>query len=497
MKAGVIILLICPLIHFECKNEDINKGDDSTSYKIENISLPDGLVGETGAIEFLPDGRLVACFLRGEVMIYDPKKSNWNLFASGLHEPLGLLIVNEHEMLIMQRPELTRLIDTDHDGKADVFETVTDEFGMTGNYHEWNYGPVKDKKGNLYIGLNTASEYGIIQKEIRGRLDTTLIPAKPLQKFSAVPYRGWIMKLSTDGKLQPFASGLRSPNGLVVDDQDRLFVTDNQGDWVGTSVLYHIEENKFYGHPASLLWQKDWNKGDPSKMPLNELNSMRTKGAVLFPHGIMAASPSQPVIDYSTGKFGPFANQFFIGEMNQERIIRVMLEKIDGQWQGACIPFIDQHGIRKGTNRLAFAPDGSLWLGHAQHGFIGDLGIQKISYTGKVPMDIQNIHLVKDGFELNFTLPVHDSIALDSSKIHVRHYYYEYHLKYGSDQYDVQSVELHSLKLSDDRKKLRISISEIRQGYIYEITLSDIQSVTGVNLENKLICYTVNKIISK
>ncbi|MGB2735919.1 MAG: hypothetical protein WBC35_18710, partial [Saprospiraceae bacterium] len=170
-----------------CKS-DIKTTVPEAAYIVEDIRLPEGLTGETGAIEFLPDGRLVACFLRGEVMIYDPIKKSWKLFASGLHEPLGLLIVSDHEMLVMQRPELTRLVDTDRDGAADLFETVTDQFGMTGNYHEWNYGPVKDKASNLYIGLNTASEYGKIQEEVRGTLDTTLVPGRPLQKFSAVPY---------------------------------------------------------------------------------------------------------------------------------------------------------------------------------------------------------------------------------------------------------------------------------------------------------------------
>lgn len=476
-----------------CKREPKNPSTDR-SYIVENIELPNGLVGETGAIEFLPDGRLVACFLRGEVMIYDPGTKQWKVFASGLHEPLGLLLINDKEMLVMQRPELTRIKDTDGDGQADWFETVTDEFGMTGNYHEWNYGPVKDQQGNLYIGLNTASEYGKVMPEVRGKLDTTLVPGKPLQKFAAVPYRGWIMQITPDGKIHPFASGLRSPNGLVIDDFNRLFVNDNQGDWVGTSVMYRVEQGHFYGHPASLLWTAGWNQGDPSKLPIPELEAMRTKGCVLYPHGIIAASPSQPVIDRSGGKFGPFEGQFFVGEMNQERIIRVMLEEIGGQLQGACLPFLDNQGLHKGNNRLAFAPDGSLWVGQAQHGFVGDLGIQRIRFTGKPPMDIYKMHLAKDGFELVFTQPVNDSLARDTSRYHFRHYYYDYHLKYGSDQYDVQSVPVDQIEISPDRKVVHLKLPLIKAGYIYELTLSGLLSDRGTPVENKLICYTVNKL---
>ena len=55
--------------------------DKSESYRIETIPMPDGLTSETGAVEFLPDGRLVACFTRGEVMTYEPSTKKWKLCA--------------------------------------------------------------------------------------------------------------------------------------------------------------------------------------------------------------------------------------------------------------------------------------------------------------------------------------------------------------------------------------------------------------------------------
>lgn len=491
MRLVVSFMLTGWMFLLGCQSDRPNSAIE-TSYLVEDIPLPAGLTGETGALGFFPDGRLVACFLRGEVMIYDPEDKNWEVFASGLHEPLGLMVISEKELLVMQRPELTRLVDTDQDGKADFFETVTDDFGMTGNYHEWNYGPARDREGNLYIGLNTASEYGVIMDEVRGRLDTTLVPGQPMQKYAAVPYRGWILKVTPEGVVEPFASGFRSPNGLVIDSLNRLFVTDNQGDWVGTSKLYQVEKDHFYGHPASLLWQEGWSRGDPSRLPVTLLNQMRTEACVLFPHGIMAASPTQPVVDETGGKFGPFGGQILIGEMNQERIIRVMLEEVGGQLQGACLPFLDGQGLRKGNNRLAFAPDGSLWVGQAQHGFVGDLGIQRITYTGKSPMEILQMHLLPDGFKLTFTQPVSDSLVLQPSDFHLRHYYYEYHQKYGSDQYDIQEIPVTKVEISPDRRAITLELPSIRAGYVYELTISDIWSDQRVALQNKLICYTVN-----
>ena len=470
-----------------------NKETPDVSYRVESINIPTGLNAETGALAFLPDGRLVASFLRGEVMFYDPKSKKWSLFAEGLHDPLGLLAISNSELLVMQRPELTRIKDTDGDGQADLYETVTDAFGVTGNYHEFNYGPVTDTEGNLYFALNSSSAGGGVRPEIRGRLDTSGRSAGK-EMFSVVPYRGWIMKLKTDGTLQPYAMGLRSPNGLGFDLQGNLFATDNQGDWVGTSTLYHIQQGNFYGHPASLIWKKGWDKGNPFNLPVQQLNNMKTRAAVLFPQDIIANSPTQPLCDGTEGKFGPFAGQLFVGEMNSERIVRVMLEEVGGQLQGACIPFLDGQGLRRGNNRLAFATDGSLWVGQAAHGWGGDNGVQRIVFTGKQPMDVHHMALTTNGFDLTFTQPLDSISALNPANYKVQSYFYEYHKKYGSEQMDSNPVSVTKIKRSPDHKKISFVLDKIEPGYIYQLNLGNIKAQSGDTLVNRVICYTVNKL---
>ena len=49
--------------------------------------------------------------------------------------------------------------------------------------------------------------------------------------------------------------------------------------------------------------------------------------------------------------------------MNRIRILRVLMDEVAGQTQGACLPFIDGGGLHRGMHRFAFAPDGSLWTG--------------------------------------------------------------------------------------------------------------------------------------
>lgn len=482
----------------------VGYGQINDAYKVETIQMPEGLVSETGGIAFLPDGRLVACFIRGEVMIYNPAKKEWKLFANGLQEPLGIMVVSNSEFLVMQRPELTRVKDTDADGKADLYEKVTDDFGISGNYHEFNYGPVKDKQGNLYIALNTASPGGMVRPETRGRLNPLGRDMQPglYEMYSVVPYRGWVMKLTPGGKLKPFASGMRSPNGLGFDLEGNLFVTDNQSDWVETSTLYHVKEGNFYGHPASLVWTKGWKDKNPFDMPIHELDQMRKKAAVLFPQGIMANSPSQPLCDNTDGKFGPFAGQLLVGEMNRDRIVRVMLEKVGGELQGACIPFIDGQGLRKGNNRLAFAPDGSLWVGQIAYGWGGDIGIQRIVFTGSPPVDLYSMNLTANGFDLTFTQPVKKSEALNPDHYMFRHYYYKYQRKAKdegadhSEQKDVQEVQVKNVKISTDGKRVSLTLGALKPGYVYELKMKDITNEEGVPLANKLVCYTLNKLLA-
>lgn len=474
------------------------------AYKVETIMTPDGLSAQTGGIDFLPDGRLVACFMRGEVMTYNPISQEWKLFARGLLLPLGICAVSNTEVLVMQFSELTRIKDTDGDGEADVYESAAHDFGMSGNYHEFNYGPVVDKEGNIYFALNTASSGAGIRPVVRGRFNKWGRDGIDGHKemFSVVPYRGWLMQLRLDGRLIPYASGFRSPNGLEWSPDGHLFVTDNQSDWVPTSALYDVKQNHFYGHPASLVWEKDWGNKSPFHTPLKELEKMRSLPIVQFPQGIMANSPSQPVTDITKGKFGPFAGQLLIGEMNRDRILRVMLEEVDGELQGACVPFLDGHGLTVGNNRLAFADDGSLWVGKISFGgWVGQSGIQRIVFTGEQPMEIYTMKLTHTGFELTFTEPVDSNSVSDKNNFSLRRYRYEYKKKdinEGVDianQVDIKEMTLTDLSLSTDRKRVAFSLDDLQPGFIYELKLKNIKSISGKLLENNLICYTLNRLL--
>ncbi|MCM8541064.1 MAG: PQQ-dependent sugar dehydrogenase [Lentisphaeraceae bacterium] len=471
-------------------------------FDYEQIKTPVGVDSQVGGLTVTPSGNLAVCFHRGEVMVYNLKTKVWTKFAEGLHEPLGIVALSDTEFVVMQRPELTVLKDTDGNGEADLYKTLNDDFGMTGNYHEFSFGPAMDKDGNFFVGLNVASNGASIRNEVRGEFSPIGLPREDFYKswkqykntagrmYSRVPYRGWIIKITPEGKLIPWSCGVRSPNGLGFDADGNLYVSDNQGDWLGTSKLHHVKKDRFHGHPASLVWREGWSR-DPLDVPVKELEELRTKASVLFPQGVMANSPTQPLlIDHD--KFGPYKGQMLVGDMNFKRILRFMPDKVNGEIQGAIIPFIEEGKMEIGNNRLAWGKDGSLFIGRTKLSWAGNRGILRVKKKGDA-FDVQNVKLTKKGFKFTFTEGVAEKLNKENFK--VLSYFYTYHKNYGSPQNSKEEAKLSNVKISADGKTVSFDLNTLREGFVYQFDFKDFKSKSGQELMNSTVCYTLNQTI--
>lgn len=470
-------------------------------FPITKIETPAGVDDQVGGLAFLEDGRLAVAFHRGEVFLRQADGS-WKQFAEGLHEPLGLLPDGKGALLVMQRPELTRLEDVDGDDRADRYRTVWDGFGMTGNYHEFAFGPARGPDGALYVALNLASSGDGIFREIRGawseigkanREQMTAgkgFSAKLAGRmYSRVPYRGCVMRLPDNGQgpAELFASGFRSPDGIGFDAQGRLLVNDNQGDWRGSSPLHVVTKGSFNGHPASLVWTPGWDKGDPLALPIAELEAMRTQPAGIFIHADLSNSPTQPAV--FPPAWGALAGQVVFGEMNAPRLVRFVGEDIRGTHQGAMIPFLDTKALRNGNHRLAFAPDGSLWVGKTHLSWAGNNGIVRIVPPDQLPLLIERVRLIAAGFEVRFTRPVASSNIIPS----LRRFRYKYHADYGSPKIDLDELPADGAMLSRDGLTLTIPLAEVREGFVHEIRFTGLRGADGSELLGPVAYYQVVK----
>ena len=310
----------------------------------------------------------------------------------------------------------------------------------------------------------------------------------------------WSYQISPSGEFRPWSSGLRTANGIGKSPQGELFAADNQGDWVATSMLHHLEEGDFHGHPAALRWDQNFPYSqDPKSAPIDLLEKMRKPPAVHFPHGELANSPGSPVWDTTGGKFGPFAGQMFIGDIVHPRIMRVALEKVNGQYQGACFSFYHAEGLKAGICRLAFSSAGELIIGRAGEGNWArgkpDSGLQKIAYSGTTPFEIHRIELQNDGFLFHFTQPVNQVIKLDPKNFGVQSYHYPYGPNYGYPKTDIQKIVPTRVEQSLDGSTIRVMIPNLEERKIYQFNLPELKDPDGKSLRNPVAYYTLNELL--
>ena len=374
-------------------------------YEITEITPPDDCVLEIGDLKFTDDGTLMMCTRRGEV--WSLKDGNWKRFAHGLQEPLGLIVgENTGEYYLLQRPELTKLVDKDGDGLADRYETFSKGWGFSANYHEYAMGLIRDKEGSFYFGLGLPFSHkknNKFQGQWLGTID--------------VHDRGWYIKISKDGEYSRVTAGVREPVGGAINDDGDIFITDTQGSYVATNYIIHVEEGDFLGHPDGLLWEKEkseqWNA--IAAMPDAERNAaldkIRKRPAVYIPYRQMGSSVGGLEYDRTGGKFGPYAGQLFVTDVIQPLLMRASIEKVDGVYQGAIMTFYRGGQLGGGSHKMVFDKAGDMWVGQTARGWGSGHGLKKVHFTGDVPADVKDIRIASDGFTLTFTKPLDPATA--------------------------------------------------------------------------------------
>ena len=457
-------------------------------YALETYSIPEDLKFEVSGIAPLPGGGVAVAIRKGEVWILEDLHRldgvQFRKFAAGLHEPLGLAW-HEGHLYTVQRTELTRLSDVDGDGVADDYETVAKGWGVTGNYHEYAYGPVFDHDGNAWLTLNCTIGQGT-------RPDDNL-------------WRGWSLRVAPTGRIEPVSGGFRSPSGLGVNLAGDVFATDQQGNWFPTCPLIHIRSGVFHGHVDALRSCSEpaatFQIAEPVPDGLTVVEAAKRIGpyelpAVWFPYRKMGMSSTDILCDTTKGRFGPFAGQLFVGEFTQSFVSRVFLERVGGAYQGACFRF--REGLQSAALRLGWAPGGVLLVGQSNRGWnsLGprSYGLQRIRPTGQVPFEIRTMGAAPEGFRLTFTLPLDAKTAARTDAYRISSYTYPYRAGYGGPETDRHELQVLAAILGEDGHSVEIEVSGLREGYVHELSIDGLLSHSGLALLHAEAYYTLNRI---
>jgi hypothetical protein len=482
LSFAAALALALPAAHAATKAEE-----EAAFYPITTIPVPEGIVLEAGAIQLLSDKRIAVSTRLGDIYFVSGAFSNnpadvkFTKFASGLHEVLGLTTRGDGWIYITQRGEVSRLKDTDGDDRADLFETVSDAWGINGDYHEYAFGSKFDRDGNIWVTLCLTGSF-----------------------TSENPFRGWALRITPDGKMIPSVSGLRSPGGVATNHLGDMFYTDNQGPWNGTCWLKPLKPGTFVGNPSGNNWYKlAANMGPRPKDPASNsrIATERAKmpefnpPAIGFPYNKMGQSASGIQNDGTAGKFGPFKNQLFVGDQTWSTVMRVYLEQVNGIYQGACFPF--REGFASGTLSLEMCPDGSMFVGGTDRGW-GSRGgkpfsLQRLNWNGKTPFEIHEMRVMPDGFELTFTEPVDAATAGSVDSYQYRTFTYIYQSSYGSPEVDETKPAIESATVSADRRSVRLKTG-LNIGHLHELKPVGLRSADGKPLLHPLAYYTLNEI---
>ncbi|MDB5104399.1 MAG: hypothetical protein JWP91_2088 [Fibrobacteres bacterium] len=453
------------------------------AFDIKELGLPDKY--RTMGIDFLSDGRMVLVTTGtmggGEVPNPDPNSCVFivsgatgtgtiqvSKIASDFRQPSGVNVVND-KIYVSDRDAFYSIPSNAATGDPAANRTKILAWPMGAKWHQWIFTPIFSG-GKFYAPYSGSIRVG-----------------GPSDVVASSDYSGAFLRWDPDGKnLEKWAGGLRSPNGAGMNDAGEMFVMDNQGSWLPGCTFMHIKQGRFYGHRQSPPQAPNWAEKLPYQPPAVWIP---------YPSQIAGASNSQPVYVSK----GPYAGQWFGGDANGPGLTRFALEKVNGDYQGAIFRFSNATGA-SGINRMAWGPDGALYLGSMEHfgNWPGNGLMPFYKMTPKASgsvFEMLAVHSFKDGFEIEFTEPV-SKTGLAPANFNVTQWHYTRGAAYGCCKDAVENRTVSGVQVSDDGKRVFLQISGLKaMEYVVDIKLTGVKPAAGTNaLWDNETWYTLNAI---
>ena len=437
----------------------LGKGDGP--YVIDTIGVPfenpyRALMFLSGH-DFFADGKLAACTLHGDVWTIDGvdrdlDRTVWRRYATGLHQPLGLRIVDD-KVYVLGRDQITRLHDRNGDGEADYYENFSSDGQTSTSGHDFAACLETDSVGNFYY--------------IRA-------------------HEG-VVRVSRDGRRhESLATGFRNPVGLGVGPDGTITAAPQEGTWTPASCIIEVKPNGYYGFGGPRVTAARPLGYDPPLcwMPRVQDNS----------------SGSQVWV--TSDRWGPLQGQMLHLSYGQCGIMLVPREHVGGIPQGGTIrlPLFFESGAMRGR----FHPgDGQLYVSGLrgwQTAAAQDGCLQRVRYTGK-PVDLPvGLHVKPQGIALTFTRPLDEAAAADPDNYDVQWWNYRYSKEYGSKDFLVSNpkrfgrdeVYIEDARLSDDRKTVYLELEDMQPVMQMQISYS-IKAADGAPIK-QTIYNTINAV---
>ncbi len=297
---------------------DVVPGFEAVRLPVTNQAMPTGLA-------WRGDGTLVVSSLEGRVWLGhdddgDGLEDRLVPFSDDLAAPFGVATTGE-SIDVINKYGLLRLSDDDRDGHADRTELLASGWGHTTDYHDWAIGLPRDAAGNYYVSLACQQD---ARSEVAATWRGSVVKLAPREPSRDDPRRF---------AAEPLCGGLRFAQGIALLRSNDLFVTDNQGNYTPFNELNHVVRGARYGFLNRL--ESDRGLSPPHRPAAIEIPHPWTRSV----NGICFLE-APPAVRERLGHelYGPLAGQLVGCEYDTRRLVRMSLERVGGDFQGAVYP---------------------------------------------------------------------------------------------------------------------------------------------------------------
>ena len=341
-------------------------------------------------------------------------------------------------------PTSRRIKDTNGDGKADLFEVVTDGWEINGDYHEYAFGSRFDKDGNIWITLCLTGSFNSNSK-----------------------FRGWARQGHAGRQIRPHHQRRALARRRRLQRRGRRLLHRQPGPLERRLRLKQLTVGGFVGHPDSFKWYKE-----PEAKYLGDAPLVPKSGSRIMTEAKRIPQLVPPAVHLPLRQDGPVGQRHRLRPLRRQvRPLReaAVRRRSDAQHGHARLPGKGQRPLsgrvlpvpRRASARaivpVRFAKDGSLFVGGTNRGW-GSRGtkpfaVERLVWTGKTPFEIHEMRAKPDGFELTFTKPVDPETAGKVESYKMKTFTYIYQADYGSPEVDRHDAEDHQGRSRQGRQE--------------------------------------------
>jgi putative membrane-bound dehydrogenase-like protein len=316
------------------------------------------------ALEVGPQGEVYVASIEGQIWIMhdddeDGDAERVQEFASDLRQPEGLLW-SEAGLFVTEIDRVSRLTDTDGDGRADQKHVIVNGFpGEIYAFHQSN-GLTLGPDGRLYLGVGATSDH---------RPETH-------------PWAARILSLKPDGSdLRVYATGLRNPYTIVPAPGGGFFTVDNgSSGCIDTPTQIDDCTNRIDVPEEINYVTEGRDYGFPNYFGIPPQNSGTEPPVVTFPDH---SAPTGLILYQGAALPQKYIGQLFVALWSRGEIHTVRVYRIDERhFAGSSRLFAS--GLA-GPSAMHEAPDGSIYLASFTGNTLYTIGRGHVRSAAPVP----------------------------------------------------------------------------------------------------------------